>query len=743
MVKFSRELEAQLIPEWKEAFVNYRQLKKHVKKVKLSAARSTADPSSDGLRCLGFSLLNPLHFLATHFFPSDHPSSQDDEETFSETELVQSNEHEVREFFEKLEEELEKVNNFYASKEAEFCERGEMLNKQLQILIGLKEIIDDRSPHRWRSSFSENEGTVGDVKPVAEEMIAELERNGVSFIGATRSKTKKVGKPRVASMRIDIPATTPSRTISAVTSVIWEDLINGQRKEGAGGDDHVSRKKIQCAEKMIRGAFVELYKGLGLLKTFSSLNLVAFRKILKKFDKVSNQQASEKYLNMVKRSHFISSDKVVKLGDELESIFTKHFTSNDRKKAMKFLRPQQPKDSHIITFLVGLFTGSFVTLFTVYAILAHLSGIFSSSTESGYMKTVYPVFSMFALLSLHIFLYGCNIFMWRATRINHNFIFEFSANTALKHRDAFLICTSFMTMVVAAMVIHLLLRSAGIFPRHIDAIPGILLLMFIAMLFCPFNICYRSTRYCFLRVMRNIACSPLYRVLMVDFFMADQLTSQIPLLRHMEFTTCFFMLESFRTNKYEICTGSKQYKLLAYVISFLPYYWRAMQCARRYIEEGYDVNHLANAGKYISAMLAAAVRWKYAVDPTPFWLVIVVLSSTMATAYQLYWDFVKDWGLFSFSSRNFLLRDDLILQNKSIYYVSIAFNFILRLAWIETVLRLNLGSVEHSIVDFLLASLEIIRRGHWNFYRLENEHLNNVGRFRAIKTVPLPFRDME
>lgn len=95
------------------------------------------------------------------------------------------------------------------------------------------------------------------------------------------------------------------------------------------------------------------------------------------------------------------------------------------------------------------------------------------------------------------------------------------------------------------------------------------------------------------------------------------------------------------------------------------------QCARRYIEEGYDVNHLANAGKYISAMLAAAVRWKYAVDPTPFWLVIVVLSSTMATAYQLYWDFVKDWGLFSFSSRNFLLRDDLILQNKSIYYVSI------------------------------------------------------------------------
>ena len=26
---------------------------------------------------------------------------------------------------------------------------------------------------------------------------------------------------------------------------------------------------------------------------------------------------------------------------------------------------------------------------------------------------------------------------------------------------------------------------------------------------------------------------------------------------------------------------------------------------------------------------------------------------------------------------------------------------------------------------------------------MENEHVNNVGKFRAVKTVPLPFRDNE
>lgn len=97
-------------------------------------------------------------------------------------------------------------------------------------------------------------------------MISALEKNGINLLGAaTRGKTKK-GKPKMA-MRIDIPATTPTRTITAVTSMLWEDLVNNPKKEG-GPSDYINRKKIQCAEKMIRGAFVELYRGLGLLKTY-------------------------------------------------------------------------------------------------------------------------------------------------------------------------------------------------------------------------------------------------------------------------------------------------------------------------------------------------------------------------------------------------------------------------------------------------------------------------------------------
>ncbi|XP_057486634.1 phosphate transporter PHO1-like [Actinidia eriantha] len=761
MVKFSKELEAQLIPEWKDAFVNYWQLKKHVKKIKLSikSTKQTQDPNSD----FGLSIFDQIRFVVNKLSDrlrnaGDKPEiiqvkskvtereDDEEEEEVYETELSQlfCEEDEVKLFFERLDEELNKVNQFYKTKESEFLGKGEILNKQLQTLLERKQILSDRHrkslsgksatgffPHSYSSSARNSD--------YSESPTEYSEPSEADDATASPTKTKKE-KPKMG-MRVDMPMTTPTRVISTNTSTLWEDIVlKKPKKEGQG--DLINRKKTQCAEKMIRAAFVELYRGLGLLKTYSSLNMVAFTKILKKFDKVSNQQASASYLKVVKRSNFISSDKVVRLMDEVESLFTKHFANNDRKKAMKFLRPITHKESHMVTFFVGLFTGCFVTLFSVYGILAHLCGMFSPTTEPAYMETVYPIFSMFALLSLHLFMYGCNLFMWKSTRINCNFIFEFQHSTALKYRDAFLICTSLMTAVVAAMVIHLLLLSNGVSPHQVDAIPGILLLSFIILLICPLNIFYRPTRYCFLRVIRNIVCSPFYKVLMVDFFMADQLTSQIPLLRHMESTACYFIAGSFKTHRYEMCKSGKLYRELAYVISFAPYYWRAMQCARRWLDES-DVNHLANLGKYVSAMVAAGARITYARQPTELWMVIVLVTSLVATVYQLYWDFVKDWGIFNPKSKNPWLRDDLILKNKSIYYVSIALNFVLRVAWVETVMRFNIGVFESRLLEFFLASLEVIRRGHWNFYRLENEHLNNVGKFRAVKAVPLPFRETD
>ena len=83
------------------------------------------------------------------------------------------------------------------------------------------------------------------------------------------------------------------------------------------------------------------------------------------------------------------------------------------------------------------------------------------------------------------------------------------------------------------------------------------------------------------------------------------------------------------------------------------------------------MTHLANLGKYVSAMVAAGARLTYAQQPNTTCMIIVLLTSVVATIYQLYWDFVKDWGLLNPKSKNPWLRDELILKNKSIYYISI------------------------------------------------------------------------
>ncbi|KAL6969778.1 hypothetical protein U1Q18_029489, partial [Sarracenia purpurea var. burkii] len=276
--------------------------------------------------------------------------------------------------------------------------------------------------------------------------------------------------------------------------------------------------------------------------------------------------------------------QVMKLSDEVEEMFIKHFADDDRRKAMKYLKPTQREESHAVTFFIGV------------------------------------------------------------------------------------------------LFVHLSLVAKGYSYAQVQAIPALLLL-----------------------------------VVMLDFFMADQLCSQVPMLRNLEYVACYYITGSFKTQDYGYCMRSKHYRDLAYAVSFLPYYWRAMQCARRWFDEG-QTSHLVNLGKYVSAMLAAGAKVVYEKEKSMGWLCLVVAMSSTATVYQLYWDFVKDWGLLQFHSKNPWLRNELMLRQKFIYFFSMGLNLVLRLAWLQTVLHYSFGRVDYRVTGLFLAALEVIRRGQWNFY---------------------------
>lgn len=98
----------------------------------------------------------------------------------------------------------------------------------------------------------------------------------------SKSSSERVINFQGNSLKIHIPLTNPTRTFSAITYLLRDDMINqSSRKCGPDGRKrlHINRTKLKHAEKMIRGAFIELYKGLGYLKTYRYVTQVTSRSI--------------------------------------------------------------------------------------------------------------------------------------------------------------------------------------------------------------------------------------------------------------------------------------------------------------------------------------------------------------------------------------------------------------------------------------------------------------------------------
>src|SRR5690606_30630679 len=116
--------------------------------------------------------------------------------------------------------------------------------------------------------------------------------------------------------------------------------------------------------------------------------------------------------------------------------------------------------------------------------------------------------------------------------------------------------------------------------------------------------------------------------------------------------------------------------------------------------------------------------------------VLWFLAILVSTGYTYLWDIYKDWGLME-KNRGYLRKS--LMYPKNSYYWAMISNLIMRFMWTLTLSEAPLGVNSPYAFATILASVEIFRRAQWNLFRLENEQLNNCGKFRAYNvTVPLP-----
>ncbi|KAH0856055.1 hypothetical protein HID58_084316 [Brassica napus] len=627
-MKFGKEYETQMIQEWREAYMDYRSLKAIVKQIlrhhqkKQQQQRPPPLPSQQngetapslqpngGVNQVGeetgptglsrtislyraFSGLtnrsrgspkkshkqnNPLsskrhhHY---HLFDDDEDQviliNEDKTGTYTTTFLCSAEEGgdmDVQ-FFRRLDGEFNKVLRFYKQKVESVMEEADELSRQLNVLIALRVKVENPNivfPNisAVSSASSSPHSTPRTPATSPLQVIKEVEQK-------EHKKDKKVYKPAPVEIldhiKIKIEAETPLQTLKSMIM-------------GLTSQQNFSKVELKGAEELMSRAFVEFYQKLRFLKSYCFLNQLAFSKILKKYDKTTSRNTSKPYLNTVDHSYLGSCDEVSRLMSRVEATFIKHFANGNHRDGMKSLRPKTKREKHRVTYCLGFLSGCAAALAISIAVVVHIRGIAKSEGRHQYMENIFPLYSLLGFVAVHLFMFAGNIYFWGRYRVNYPFIFGFEHGTDLGYREVLLVGAGLAVLTFGGVLSNLDMEMdprTKSFSVITELVPLALLFCLLTVSFCPFDIIYRASRYFFIGSVIRCVLSPLYKVILPDFFLADQLTSQVQAFRSLLFYVCYYgWAGDFKKRTHE-CYESDIYKKLYLVVAIVPYWFRFAQ----------------------------------------------------------------------------------------------------------------------------------------------------------------------
>ncbi|XP_027774630.1 phosphate transporter PHO1 homolog 10-like isoform X1 [Solanum pennellii] len=774
-MKFGKKLKDEMVPEWSEAYMDYGGLKHLLKDINHYNTHRKVDIENQGSETGKIQHKNSIKLSnGKLFIPAEMGQNE-------------------KSFFEKLDNELEKVDRFNKDKVEDAKGEAAELAKQMEALIALRKKVKER-------------GTKGDKAASSKvtspgRASSEAEEDQLDFKEEVDKFGEKIIKPASSSSEnrdssLGEHGRTPSDVLECVKiqntsdspkSSVERLLLGNTEKECS-----FSQEELKEVEEKLKKAFVEFYHKLRRLNQYSFMNLSAFSVILEKYEKITSRKVMRSYMKIVDNSYIGSSDEVTGLLNKVEATIVKHFNSG-RGDDIRLVRPERKREKHSIWFLSGFYCGFSVALIMAIVLIIKTRKLLDKEEATVYLDSIYPLYSFYGYIILHMLIGAANIYLWRCYRINYSFILGFKPGTELDHKEVFLLASGLAVLVLTACLVQLHIRMDSRIQEHetfVELVPLGLLIGLVLICLCPFNIIYRSSRFFLIRSLFRSMCAPLYKVVvstklefytrrvycfwlvlrvvsfllqvnMIDFFLSDQLTSQTQAIRSFVYYICYYSWGKSSAGR-KMCHVSDVYIVFYYISAAIPYWIRFfqvlnvhhdlyislsvvysveelnVQCIRRLMEEK-EMKHGFNGFTYFSMLLSVVFQSTFRLKKKMTWKVWALVSSGVAALANITWDIRMDWGLLQMKSRNFLLRDKLLLHHKTVYYIAMILEVLLRFVWLQVVLSFDMRPLRGKVITSTFASLEILRRGIWNFFRLENEHLNNVGEYRAFKSLPLPF----
>ncbi|XP_074347687.1 phosphate transporter PHO1 homolog 7-like [Apium graveolens] len=222
-----------------------------------------------------------------------------------------------------------------------------------------------------------------------------------------------------------------------------------------------------------------------------------------------------------------------------------------------------------------------------------------------YMVTLFPLYSLFAFIVLHMLMYAGNIYFWRRYRVNYPFIFCFNPITALGFREVLLLSLGLAVLALGSVLANLDMEldpKTGDYQEFTELLPLFLVVLVIAILICPFNIIYRPSRFFFLTCLFHVIGAPLYKVVLPDFILADQFTSQVQAFRSFEFYICYYFSGNYKLRD-NSCSKNDVFKTFSFIVATIPYTWRLLQ----YVKDVHDLIHFGTSGN-VAGFICEAIQ---------------------------------------------------------------------------------------------------------------------------------------
>ena len=519
-------------------------------------------------------------------------------------------------------------------------------------------------------------------------------------------------------------------------------------------------------------ALKETYKDISLTRKFIETNLDIKDTLMKKYKKyfgiqtfnsfsrkkidnnsqiiIEDEKENEEYDDELENTinEFINyqssigqyGDTLKSLEVEIEQCFGENFSfkygSKTDKILKKYLKIKTITESQ--SFYLGLFIGFLLFQFGIICTLAWYYDI--DMDRDPEFTSVFPMFRGFFVLCLYWWVHGLNITVWIKADISYRVIFQIDSNYS-SPIQIFKRAAIFTFILLSCLLIYMIKRIYkgaffGIFePIPINTLPLICWGSLLAYTFCPFDIWNYEGRAFLGQLAKESFGSFLLKTGFRHVFFMGQMCSFIATMRDMEYTVCYYAYyDAPLWAKIEYCRKTRG---IYFFLAFLPNFIRILQNIKEIYDSKKLFPKLFSIINYCLSISVALLSFLWPQHPSLhiFWLIFTFISSCCSYA----WDIIIDFGFLE-KGKNYPLRNKLYYKPKIIYYLIALYNFVLRFFWLWTISPEVLGTfLRPETLSIILNSLEITRRGCWNFLKVENKHIDISKEFKVSNDIELPF----